>query len=458
MCMIMATHEYKGKWWLPGKEDDKVSGVLSYTPGESIELELIGNFSESDQNVINNLFVEERVPVIYGQASDGSDISLFDCGNSIHRVFKADFSITKYFPRYIAIGMLLPSINEKRFFKAKIKIPELSFWLYPKAIERLFLTDNDRISGVNIRMDNLPEEERVAAKTRLRNGYSCSLTREANYNSGDLLFTASFEQFTALVIESNKETSFKALYEKTVRFERFLSLATLRDVSSSEILLFSKDSFKEIGGRPHYSPIRIDTVFHDSPNQKKISVSDFLFNHDTIKEKYNDIIRKWFSRDSQFDAIRGHMLESIDYQGHFSYINFLVVIQAIEGYGLRYRKTDVKNVAKARIAKAQKEGKPIGSKDITLADILSTLINDYRDVTCVNKRINKRAIIDTRHYYSHLTEKKKKHKVDGVKLFDLTYHLRKLLLCCVLSYLGFTNAEIEQYTKDCNSAIIRGYK
>ena len=152
------------------------------------------------------------------------------------------------------------------------------------------------------------------------------------------------------------------------------------------------------------------------------------------------------------------MLESIDYKGHFSYINFLVVIQAIEGYGLRYRKTDVKTVVKARIAKALKEGKPIGSKDITLADILSTLINDYKDVTCVNKRMNKAAIIDTRHYYSHLTEKKKKHKVDGVKLFDLTYQLRKLLLCCVLSYLGFTNSEIEQYTKDCNSAIIKGYK
>ena len=116
----MATYEYKGKWWLPGKEEDKVSGVLSYTPGESIELELIGNFSDSDKSTINNLFIEERVPVIYGQASEGSDISLFDCGNSIHRVFKADFSIAKYFPRYIAIGMLLPSINEKKFFKAKI--------------------------------------------------------------------------------------------------------------------------------------------------------------------------------------------------------------------------------------------------------------------------------------------------------------------------------------------------
>lgn len=36
----MATYEYKGKWWLPSKEEDKVSGVLSYTPGESIELVL----------------------------------------------------------------------------------------------------------------------------------------------------------------------------------------------------------------------------------------------------------------------------------------------------------------------------------------------------------------------------------------------------------------------------------
>lgn len=40
---MQSTTVFKGKWWLPDKEDDKVSGVLTYIQGETLELELIGN-------------------------------------------------------------------------------------------------------------------------------------------------------------------------------------------------------------------------------------------------------------------------------------------------------------------------------------------------------------------------------------------------------------------------------
>lgn len=39
---MQSTTVFKGKWWLPDKEDDKVSGVLTYIQGETLELELIG--------------------------------------------------------------------------------------------------------------------------------------------------------------------------------------------------------------------------------------------------------------------------------------------------------------------------------------------------------------------------------------------------------------------------------
>lgn len=40
-------HIFKGYWWLPDKPNDRVAGVLIYTPGEKILLELIGGFETS---------------------------------------------------------------------------------------------------------------------------------------------------------------------------------------------------------------------------------------------------------------------------------------------------------------------------------------------------------------------------------------------------------------------------
>ena len=67
---MQTTTIFKGKWWLPEKPEDKVSGVLTYIPGETITLELIGNFQDSAQDAFSLMFQNERVPVIYGQASD----------------------------------------------------------------------------------------------------------------------------------------------------------------------------------------------------------------------------------------------------------------------------------------------------------------------------------------------------------------------------------------------------
>ncbi len=442
----------KGKWWLPEQPDDKVSGILTYIPGDTITLELIGNFRDSAQDAFSLMFHNDRVPVIFGQVSDGSDISLFDCGCYIHRSYKADFPITKYQSRTIAIGIHIANINEKRFFKAIVRIPELSYWLFPKTIESQYFIENDKVASVNVKMDKLPESERTAARTSLNNGYTLSLTRDALFDNSGSLFSAKFEQFTSLKIESKKDSSIKGFYEKACRFEQFLSLATFKDVSYSELCLYSKDCSQTIGNETTiYNPIRIDTIFHAAPSDKKIDISNFLFNYEGVKDKYNDALRKWFSRDSKFDAIRGHMLESIDYKGHFSYLNFLIVVQAIEGYGWRYRKSACQIAADKRCAEALRAGKKPQTKRIMLSDIIKTLLSDYKDISCINQRIKIAAVVDSRNYYSHLTEKNKKNKLTGLKLFELTQELRKLLFCCVMTYLGFSNSDIQRYTNNASN-------
>ena len=168
-------------------------------------------------------------------------------GATLIEFLKQAFPFTVYYPGAIAIGIHASSITEKRFFKAVVKIPELSYWLFPETIERKYFTDENAISSINVRMNRLSESDRIKASTRLNNGYTLSLTRDAAYHSGDLMFSTTFEQFTSPSIKSFKEVSLKGMYEIAVRYERFLSLAMLRDVAYSELTVFSKDSFKTIG-------------------------------------------------------------------------------------------------------------------------------------------------------------------------------------------------------------------
>ena len=70
-------------------------------------------------------------------------------------------------------------------------------------------------------------------------------------------------------------------------------------------------------------------------------------------------------------------------------------------------------------------------------------ISDY-DIDCIR---------DSRHYYSHLLPPgKKPNVVDGHELYELNHKLTKLLLCCILNFIGFNNNEINTiFSKSHNS-------
>ena len=70
-------------------------------------------------------------------------------------------------------------------------------------------------------------------------------------------------------------------------------------------------------------------------------------------------------------------------------------------------------------------------------------ISDH-DIDCIR---------DSRNYYSHLLPTgKKQNVVDGHELYDLNHKLRKLLLCCMLNFIGFDNNEINMiFSKSHNS-------
>ena len=438
----MEAIEYRGLWWLASNTNRKLAGVLTCSPSEEFKLELIGTFNEEyDGTILAPLKGTQIESVILGQSSDGSNITLFECACRISHKGCAEFSTAVYKARSIAIGLHLASLNEKRFFKAYARIPELSYWLYPSILQQTY-TDQENGGGIAVKLDKIPADQREVAKINISKKISVCLCRDASYKSGDLCFNPSFEQFTSLQIESTEDMSLKEFYELIVRYESFLSFATFREVGYTDLTLFSKDNYNLIGLQKFYKPIIIDTIFHTKPCNKKIEKHKFIFDYNSIKEQYPRAIKQWFRNYWKFDAIRGHFLDSIDYHGSFSYINFLIVIQAVEGFGRRFMQKQIS---------AYRKSLPPDTKSKALHEILSAVFRYYVDVKCIDQETDLEAIAETRNYHSHLLPQKSKKAVETIDLYGLTEELRKVLICCILTYLGFSNQEINNITTSTNN-------
>ena len=126
-------------------------------------------------------------------------------------------------------------------------------------------------------------------------------------------------------------------------------------------------------------------------------------------------------------------------------VDFLIIIQAIEGYWWRFKD------------EVYREQHSIPSKkQIKLNTILTELKEDFLDIALIkNIDIDIAAIVDSRHYYSHfvLCDKKPK-RLEGWDLIKQAKNLRLLLICCILSFIGLDNSQINTIFTKSNSKLI----
>ena len=132
--------ECKGYWWLPSKPDNKIAGILTYTPNEKIKLELIGTF---DSKHINILFCDKNSDenIIHGITSDSKKVTLINCHSYASLNLSCPFPIVNYNCQFLIIGKHLKNFEEECFYKADITIPELSHWCSPCALKETMMKD-----------------------------------------------------------------------------------------------------------------------------------------------------------------------------------------------------------------------------------------------------------------------------------------------------------------------------
>lgn len=128
---VVETHEYKGLWWLPSDEIEKLSGTLTVTNGEGA-LELIGHFghellSETAREKTYSLDLEEQ-PRIVGLSTDGKPITLEGDRAFPHTESFPGVPTVTYKRNVTLVGKHFADGEEIGFDEISIRASDLNSW------------------------------------------------------------------------------------------------------------------------------------------------------------------------------------------------------------------------------------------------------------------------------------------------------------------------------------------
>ena len=420
--------ENKGYWWLPNNPNETVAGVLTYIPNEKITLELIGTFDSKKVSVI--AFLEKKNEnIIHGFTSDSKKITLVNCSPSGSINLNCPFPIIRYSCQFIVIGKHLEDFKQECFYKAYINIPELSYWCPPTALKTILqFNKEDEIEKISI---SLKKGSKIINKANIDDNTQLVITNSVNYQ-GDY-YSPKIEQYTYIEILKQNDTSIEDFYDNIYMFEQFLSLAILQTVKCSKIFLYDKTIFQEYNnGKKFYHPIQLIYIQREINDSSTSNRHNFLFDYKSISKQYPHIIQKWYTEKEDITPIRAHLIESIKDKRVFSSIDFLIIIQALEGFCTRFRTEN------------------------SLSKMLEAIISEFSGIDKLkNDNITIKQVVDSRHYFSHFMEKTKKpNTLDGHDLYNLTFKLRNLLICCILHFIGFDYLQINQILNKSNNNLL----
>lgn len=424
--------EYKGYWWLPSEPDVKVAGVLSYKPGERITLELIGSFDNSDDAVLSFIRKKDEA-VIHGQLENAKKVTLLKCYPSGNVNLSCSFPIIRYSCIYCFIGRLYNGMNDEGHYKVDVHFPELSYWCHPGVLREAFLVDKEHKGQIISLSFEAIMGGKMINEANLEDGIKIALKAGVSLGGDHAKLNNDIGQSSWVEISCCERVSFNKLLSYVYKFEEFLSMATLRTSEVSEITIYDEEYYQEIDeGRRIHHPIYFISDHWRGKDTDNVDSIRFLFGYDAVKEKFGDLMQAWFADRNDMYPVRSNLVDSLEKKRVFSNMDFLILARALDGYCIRSRyKGSIGNRMKAVLEK------------------FSVISRIQRDNISIDE------LVDSRDYYAHFMPRaRKKNVLDGLELHALTQKVRRLVMCCVLSDLGFNNAEIDAIFRNSNSKYI----
>ncbi|MCC8198250.1 MAG: hypothetical protein LIP06_06655 [Tannerellaceae bacterium] len=430
------TFEHKGMWFLPD-QDEEVAGILKFYPGENLVLELIGKLGSEESEHKFDLLGSDKLDVIHGVTSNAKEVTLINCtrGKS-QRNFSCPFPVVNYDCQYALIGHHLAGIQEKRYNSIEVRVPYLSTWVSPGTLRHTIYEEPETHIQHHEYGFSDNQKEKNKCEVQLDDSFTLSLLSGLSLKEEHYLLGVEIKQYSYFEIRSVKEKySIAEFLSKIGLFNQFISFACLSPISILSISLIDEDDFQDAGrGKKYYHRGNLFFVNRENSPSPSIEPYKYLFSYHQIESRFPDIIQRWFALNKEVAPIRWHLIKSISTRHIYDSGDFLLLVQALEGYHSRF----------------------IDQKKNFLISRLQYLLELYSDIPLIAKlNLDIDAVKDSRNYYSHFYYNRPNSKVlDGRELFYLTQKLRVLLICCLLTFIGFTNDEINTFLRECNNSLI----
>ena len=318
--------EYKGKWWLPDKPEEQISGTLKYSPVNGAILDLIESFKKNRD--INQLLQPD---IISGNSSDGKEITLHKCFETSFNIGSPGFTSSSFYANIVIIGQHFPKPEDIKFRNLSVNYQYFEEW------SKIGVFSYHRNPGETFKKYEVKYEAPEPVEAKIDN-FKISFAHNFNV-SGDWLREVNLKRTTFIKIEPEHELHFEEYQNILYHLQNFLSLATMRAIYPLSIKATTEQN-KIISpfsnGKVHYPSIDIFyNVMGKQDLSKKLTHYDMLFTFEDISGQFETYIQNWFGKADKLKPVYDLFFGTLYNPSMYLELQFLSLIQAIESFHRR---------------------------------------------------------------------------------------------------------------------------
>lgn len=447
--------EYKktGYFWLPGKDDAKIPGVLSINEGGKVELEIVGHF-DAGMKILNG---NDELDRIIGHVEKDGLVTLDNCFYTKKNVSFGGISKSKVLVNRVLSGAAWDQDESVTFNTFSFSVDCLDEWV--------------GISGINVDTDwenktgsisyRLPEK----IGFNLDNGMKLEICFAYTLPGFPDLKEAKITQRAYFRLESE---SLRDLSDfKTVAFKitNLMCFAMDRTVSMKNVSATSSEIQRDGVGDKKY-PIPITIYYQSNPYSEiapKINWHDMLFSFGIIKDNAQLVFNNWINAYEYLSPAFGLYFSTKTGAQKYLDGKFLALAQGLETYHRRTSKETLMEPKSFELLVSTildgcpdehsdwLKGRLMHGNEINLGKRIKKIIEPFKDYLGTSRDRSKllRKIVDTRNYLTHYSDDLEGASAKGRDLWILCLKMEVIFNLHFLNVVGFTDEEVKGVVENC---------
>ena len=441
-----------GYFWIPGRDEKKIPGVLTIKNGGDIELEIVGLFDDS----IKSFNGDDDLDRIIGHVEKDGLVTLDNCFYTKKNIPFGGISKSKVCVNKALSGVAYDKNEVVTYNTLSFSVDCLDEWV--------------GISGINVNSDwenrtatisYVPPENITYA---LDNGMKLEICFAYTLPGFPNTTEAKITQRAYFKLSSEELRLLSEFTEIAYKLTNFLCFAidttvALKDLSATSI------EIQRDGGNGKKYPVPIKIFYRSIPFTEKVPNKDWhrmLFTYRTIKNNAQDVFNNWLhAYEIMAPALSLYFSTK---NGAQKYLDgkFLALAQGLETYHRRTSdeqlmdssafeelvSTISENCPKQHVDWLN--GRLMHGNEINLGKRLKRIIEPFKDKIGSSKERNKllRKIVDTRNYLTHYSEDLKDDSADGNELWNLCQKMEAIFQLNFLKVVGFSDEEIDSVVEN----------